>query len=65
MDRFQFDETRYDPIRPVKRISFLDIADRKDREYLEIYIKYQLGVTGALSIIFGRGHILQKPSAFS
>ncbi len=46
MDRFQFDETRYDPTRPVRRISFLDIADRKNREYLKRYIKYQLGVTG-------------------
>lgn len=47
LERFQFDETRYDPTRPVKRISFLDIADRKNREYLKIYVKYQLGVTGA------------------
>lgn len=46
MEHFQFDVTRYDPTRPVRRISFLDIADRKNREYLKIYIKYQLGVTG-------------------
>ena len=47
MERFQFDATRYDPTRPVKRISFLDIADKGNREYLKKYVKYQLGVTGA------------------
>ena len=38
LDRFQFDKTRYDPTRPVRSISFLDIADRKNWEYLKIYI---------------------------
>lgn len=58
MDRFQFDETRYDPTRPVRRISFLDIADRKNREYLKIYIKYQLGVTGiSVQNIWARTYI--------
>lgn len=47
LERFQFDVTRYDPTRPVKRISFLDIADKENREYLKKYVKYQLGVTGA------------------
>lgn len=47
LERFQFDATRYDPTRPVKRISFLDIADKGNREYLKTYVKYQLGVTGA------------------
>ena len=47
LERFQFDATRYDPTRPVKRISFLDIADKGNREYLKKYVKYQLGVTGA------------------
>ena len=50
LDRFQFDETRYDPTRPVRRISFLDIADRKNREYLKIYIKYQLDQLTAAEI---------------
>ena len=58
MDCFQFDETRYDPTRPVRRISFLDIADRKNREYLKIYIKYQLGVTGiSVQNIWARTYI--------
>ncbi len=58
LDRFQFDETRYDPTRPVRRISFLDIADRKNREYLKIYIKYQLGVTGiSVQNIWARTYI--------
>ncbi len=58
MDRFQFDETRYDPTRPVRRISFLDIADRKNREYLKRYIKYQLGVTGiSVQNIWARTYI--------
>ena len=47
LERFQFDVTRYNPTRPVKRISFLDIADKENREYLKKYVKYQLGVTGA------------------
>ena len=47
LERFQFDVTRYNPTRPVKRISFLDIADKGNREYLKKYVKYQLGVTGA------------------
>lgn len=47
LERFQFDITRYDPTRPVKRISFLDILDKHNREYLKMYVKYQLGVTGA------------------
>jgi hypothetical protein len=56
--RFQFDETRYDLTRPVRRISFLDIADRKNREYLKIYIKYQLGVTGiSVQNIWARTYI--------
>ena len=45
LERFQFDASRYDPTRPVKRISFLDILDKDNREYLKMYIKYQLGVT--------------------
>jgi integrase len=47
LERFQFDVTRYNPTRPVKRISFLDIVDKENREYLKKYVKYQLGVTGA------------------
>mgnify|MGYP006980041683 CR=1 FL=1 len=46
LERFQFDATRYDPTRPVKRISFLDIANKDNREYLKMYVKYQLGLTG-------------------
>lgn len=45
MERFQFDAARYDPTKPVKRISFLDILDKNNREYLKMYVKYQLGVT--------------------
>ena len=47
LDRFQFDESRYDPSRPVKRISFLEIADQKNRGILKQYVKYQLGVTSS------------------
>ncbi len=45
MERFQFEITRYDPTRPVKRISSLDILDKNVIEYLKMYVKYQLGVT--------------------
>lgn len=42
LERFQFDITRYDPTRPVKRISFLDILDKHNREYLKIVRMYQV-----------------------
>ncbi len=58
LERFQFDTTRYDPTRPVKRISFLDILDKHNREYLKMYVKYQLGVTGAsVQSIWARTYI--------
>ncbi|MEY8492858.1 tyrosine-type recombinase/integrase [Lachnospiraceae bacterium 29-91] len=47
LERFQFDEARYEPSRPVKRLSFLDVSDKKNRGYLKMYIKYQLGVTSS------------------
>ena len=56
LERFQFDATRYDPTRPVKRISFLDISDKDNCEYLKMYVKYQLGVTG-LSVQNIRGRV--------
>ena len=34
-------------VEKVQRISFLDILDRKNREYLKRYVKYQLGVTSS------------------
>ena len=30
----------------ILRISFLDILDKDNREYLKMYVKYQLGVSG-------------------
>ncbi len=47
LDRFQFDESRYDPSRPVNRISFLDISDKKNRKLIKEFVKYQLGVTSS------------------
>ena len=58
LEGFQFGVTRYDPTRPVKRILFLDISDKDNREYLKMYVKYQLGVTGlSVQNIWGRVYI--------
>ena len=41
-----------------RRISFLDISDKDNREYLEMYVKYQLGVTSySVQNIWGRVYI--------
>ena len=58
LEGFQFGVTRYDPTRPVKRILFLDISDKDNREYLKMYVKYQLGVSGlSVQNIWGRVYI--------
>lgn len=60
LERFQFDAACYDPTRPVKRISFLDILDKDNREYLKMYVKYQLGVTScSVQNIWGRVYIVK------
>lgn len=60
LERFQFDAARYDPTRPVNRISFLDISDKDNREYLKMYVKYKLGVTGlSVQNIWGRIYIIK------
>lgn len=42
----------------ILRISFLDILDKDNREYLKMYIKYQLGVTScSVQNIWGRVYI--------
>ncbi len=42
----------------ILRISFLDILDKDNREYLKMYVKYQLGVTGlSVQNIWGRVYI--------
>lgn len=44
-ERFSFDITRYDPARPVTRISFFDIKDKENRKVLKEYMKYLIGIT--------------------
>lgn len=45
LERFHLQPERIDPAHPVKRISFLEITHRKNREILQKYFKYTLGVT--------------------
>lgn len=45
LDRFHLQPERIDPAHPVKRISFLEVTHRKNREILQKYFKYTLGIT--------------------
>lgn len=65
LERFQFDATRYAPTRPVKRSSFLDISDKDNREYLKMYVKYQLGNGSFCSKYWGLGIYYQSFSMVS
>lgn len=45
MERFHFEKTRINPSRPVESISFLEVAQKKNRKILQQYMKYCLGIT--------------------
>lgn len=45
LERFHFEKARVNPTNPVKTLSFLEVARRENRRYLQQYMKYCLGVT--------------------
>lgn len=45
MQRFQLAPERIDPARPVAKLSFLEVTHKKNREILQKYLKYGLGLT--------------------
>lgn len=52
LERFHFEKTRTNPTNPVRTFSFLEVAHRQNKRYLQQYMKYCLGVTHlALSAI--------------
>lgn len=46
MERFHFSPDRLNPSNPVKRISFLEVTNLKNRELLQEYARYHLGIGG-------------------
>ena len=45
MKRFHLQKERLNAANPVKRISFLEVSNQKNRELLKKYIRYNLGLT--------------------
>lgn len=45
LDRFRFERARINPTNPVHTISFIEVEDKENRQYLQQYMKYCLGVT--------------------
>lgn len=45
LERFFFERSRVNPTNEVKTISFVQVADKENRKYLQQYMKYCLGVT--------------------
>lgn len=46
MERMKFAPERMNPSNPVVKISFAEIINPRNRELLQEYIKYQIGITG-------------------
>ena len=45
MDRFQFDKSRINASSPVKSLSFINIYEKENRWYLQLYAKYLVGIS--------------------
>lgn len=61
MERLYLEEYRVNPSNPVKTISFMSIERTDNREFVQEYIKYCLGVTHlALSVIHTEFYRIQK-----
>lgn len=45
LERFHLQPERTDPSNPVKRISFLEVTNKRNRSILQKYFRYALGVT--------------------
>ena len=46
MERFKIAPERINPSNPVQRLSFYEVTNLKNRELLQEYMKYQIGVSG-------------------
>ena len=53
MERFHLAADRLNPSSPVQRLSFIEITNRKNRELLQEYAKYHVGI-GGLTIAYIR-----------
>lgn len=52
MDKFQLDKLRINASTPIQKMSFLNIHNKENREYLQSYVKYLIGISDmALSSI--------------
>ena len=52
MERFHFEKSRVNPAHAVKRLSFMEVANRENRGLLKLYTKYMLILTKlAISVI--------------
>ena len=55
IEKFHLDKSRINKSRSLKSISFMEIRKKQNREILQAYMKYELGVTGqAVSTIVNR-----------
>ena len=45
LERFHFQPERINPSNPVKRLSFLEVTHKRNRELLKQYMQYGLGIT--------------------
>lgn len=46
MERFHLSEDRLNPSSPVQRLSFIEVTNQKNRELLQEYAKYHVGIGG-------------------
>lgn len=58
MERFNFAPERVNPSNPVQRLSFYEVTNERNRELLQEYMKYQVGI-GDLALGNIRNQLLQ------
>lgn len=58
MERFHLSEDRLNPSNPVQRLSFIEVTNKKNRELLQEYAKYHVGI-GGLTIANIRGQLYE------
>lgn len=58
MERFHLAEDRLNPSSPVQRLSFIEVTNQKNRELLQEYAKYHVGI-GGLTIANIRGQLYE------
>lgn len=58
MERFHLAEDRLNPSNPVQRLSFIEVTNKKNRELLQEYAKYHVGI-GGLTIANIRGQLYE------